>query len=162
MERIEWSVCVLRGGERGPIYTTWRSVSRQRIYGRWSGALAVTPPRDAPGCIAGQVRSTLWVGRPHLSAVRADPLLGGWFVGSYPYPLVHLAWRPHFLWHVGPLCKGVTPDVIFCVVVRRLLRVFVLFRSCSSEMYKTWKQLWSKVSDTNMWVRCIVFLYYWV
>ena len=57
-------------------------------------------------------------------------------------------------------CKWVTPDAIFCVVVWRLLRVFVLFRSCSSKMYKTKKQLWSKISDTNMRVRHVVFLYY--
>ena len=155
---MEWSVCVCvcwEGG-RGPIYTTWRSVSRQHIYGRWSGALAVNAPRDAPGRIAGQVRPNPPVSRYCWSCA------GGWFVGSYPYPLVHLAWRPCFLWHVGPLCKGVTPDVIFCVVMWRLLRVFILFRSCSSEMYKTRKQLWSKVSDTNMWVRHVVFLYYWV
>jgi hypothetical protein len=44
----------------------------------------------------------------------------------------------------------------------RLLCVFVLFCSCSSEMYKTRKQLWSEVSDTNIWVRHVVFLYYWV
>ena len=33
------------------------------------------PPRDAPGRVVGQVRPTLGVSRPHLSAVRADPLL---------------------------------------------------------------------------------------
>ena len=86
----------------------------------------------------------------HLAASRPDLLLDGIFFDPYPYPLVHLAWRPRFLRHVGPLCKGVTLDVIFCIVIWCLLCVFVLFHSCSSEMYKTPKQLWSKVSDTNM------------
>jgi len=71
---------------------------------------------------------------------------------------MHFVWRACFLCQMGPPCKCVTPDVIFCVVIWRLLRVFVLFRSCSSEMYKTQKQLWSKVSDTNMRVRCIISL----
>ena len=113
--------------------------------------------RSEPGRDAGLVWPTLGVGRPHLSAVWSYPLHAGWHVDPRPYPLVQIPWRPHLLWHVGPLCKGVTPDVIFCVVVRCLLLVFVLFRSCSSEMYKARKQLWSKVSDTNMWVRHVVF-----
>ena len=75
-------------------------------------------------------------------------------------PCMHYAWRACLLCQMGPLCKWVTPDAIFCVVVWRLLRGFVLFRSCSSEMYKTRKQLWRKVSDTNMRVRHAVFLYY--
>ena len=61
---------------------------------------------------------------------------------------------------MGPLCKWVMPDAIFCVVVWHLLRIFVLFCSCSSEIIQTRKQLWSKVSDTNMSVKRIVFLYY--
>ena len=64
--------------------------------------------------------------------------------------LYAFVWRAHLLCHMGPPCKCVTPDAIFYIVVRRLLCVFVLFLSCSSEMYKTRKQLWSKVSDTNM------------
>ena len=49
-------------------------------------------------------------------------------------PLEHLPWRPSLLYQVGPLCKGVTPVVIFCVVAWCLRRVFLLFRSCSSEI----------------------------
>ena len=49
------------------------------------------------------------------------------------------ACHARLLYQVDPLCKWVTPDAIFCVVVWRLLCVFVLFRSCSSEMYKTRK-----------------------
>ena len=36
-------------------------------------------------------------GQPHLSAPRPDLLLDGLVIGSYPYPLVHFAWRPRFL-----------------------------------------------------------------
>ena len=71
-------------------------------------------------------------------------------MGPDVFPCMHYAWRARFLCPMGPLCKWVMPDAIFCVVEWRLLRVFVLFRSCSSEMYKTRKQLWSEVSDTNM------------
>ena len=71
---------------------------------------------------------------------------------------MHYAGRARLLCQMGPPCKWVVPDAIFCVVVWRLLRVFGLFRSCSSEMYKTRKQLWSEVSDTNMRVRHVVFL----
>ena len=73
---------------------------------------------------------------------------------------MHYAWRARLLCQMGPPCKWVTPDVIFSVVVWRLLRVFILFRSYSSEIYKTQKQLWSEISDTNMRVRQVVFLYY--
>ena len=63
---------------------------------------------------------------------------------------MYYAWHACLLCQMGPLCKWVTPNAILCVVVWRLLCVFVFFRSCSSKMYKTRKQLWSEVSDTNM------------
>ena len=107
-------------------------------------------------------RGILGVGRPHLAATRPQPLLVGWHVGLDIFPCLHFAWCAYLLCHMCSPCKCVTPDVIFCVVVWRLLRVFVLFCSCSSKKYKTRKQLWSKVSDTNMRVMHVVFLYYWV
>jgi hypothetical protein len=145
-------VCVLRGVRGGPIYTSGGRFPTKRTYGRWSGALATTPPRNAPGREAGQ-----GFGRPHLGA--PYPPLAGWQVGICVFPCVHYAWRARLLCQMGPPCKWVTPDAIFCVVVWRLLRVFVLFHSCWSEIIQTRKQLWSKVSDTNMWGRRIVFLY---
>ena len=57
-------------------------------------------------------------------------------MGPDIFPCMHYAWRTRLLCQMGPLCKWVTPDAIFCVVMWRLLRVFVLFCSCSSEMYK--------------------------
>jgi hypothetical protein len=71
-------------------------------------------------------------------------------MGPHIIPCMHYAWRAHLLCQMGPLCKWMTLDAIFYVVMWCLLRVFFLFRSCSSEMYKTQKQLWCKVSDTNM------------
>ena len=133
-------VCVLRG-VRGILFILvevgfpqthiWKVIRRLGIYSStkctWTGARAgsaepgvqPTPP-GAP--------------RPHR-------LLAGRQVGPRIFPYVHYAWRARLLCQVGPLCKWVTPDAIFSVVVWRLLRVFVLFRSCSSEVYKTRKHL---------------------
>ena len=143
-------VCVcMRGVRGGPIYTsggrfppnahmegnqeTWADSSSKCT---WTGG---RPGSADPGG-----------GRPHLAASRPYPSLAGWYVGPDIFPYMHYAWRARLLCQMGPLCKWVTLDAIFCIVVWRLLRVFVLFRSCSSKMYKTLKQLWSEVSDTNM------------
>ena len=97
-----------------------------------------------PGSAKPGVRPTP-PGAPH-----PYPPLAGLQVGPRIFSCVHYAWSARLLCQVGPLCKWVMLDAIFCVVVWCLLRVFLLFRSCSSEMYKTRNQLWSKVSDTNM------------
>jgi len=148
-------VCVLRGVEGRPIYTS----------GGWFPANAHMEGDQVPwpwlllemhlDGRQGRFGRT-WGSADPPSAPRPYPPLASWQVGPCVFPYVHYAWRAHLLCQVGPLCKWVTPDAIFCVVVWRLRRVFFLFHSCSSEMYKTRKQLWSKVSDTNMWVRHIV------
>ena len=84
----------------------------------------------------------------------------GWLVGPDLFPCMHFAWHAHLHCQMGLPCKCVTSDAIFCVAMWCLLRVFILFHSCSSEMHKTREQLRSKVSDTNVRVRCIVYLYY--
>ena len=87
-------VCLREGG---PIYSSrGRFPSNAHMEGDqvpW----AATPPRSAPGREPGQVQPTRGVGQPHLAASRPDLLLDGIFFDSYPYPLVHLAWRPRFL-----------------------------------------------------------------
>jgi len=73
------------------------------------------------------------------------------------FPCMHIAWRARLLYQMGPPCKCVTPDATFCVVMWHLLRVFVLFRSCSSEIYRTQKTTVEQ-GYHNMRVRCIVSL----
>ena len=134
-------VCVLRGVRGGPIYTS----------GGWFPANAcMEGDQETWQLLLLEVHldgSQARFGRPRGSA---DPtwqalvLILLWQADRYAY-----VWRARLLCQMGPLCKWVTPDAIFCVVVWRLLLVFVLFHSYSSEMYKTRKQLWSKVSDIN-------------
>ena len=62
-------------------------------------------------------------------------------MGPDLFPCMHIAWRAHLLCQMGPPYKCVMPDAILCVVVWRRLCVFVLFRSCSSEIERASRPL---------------------
>ena len=152
-------MCVLRGVRGGPIYTSGgrfppnaRMEGDEETWGDSSSKCTWTGGRPGSADLGG------WPAPPgRLSSLS---FTGRLHVGPDIFLCMHYAWRAHLLCQMGPLCKWVTPDAIFYVVMWRLLCVFFLFRSCSSQIYKTRKQLWSKVSDTNMQVRCLIFLYY--
>ena len=146
-------VC-LEGGERGPIYC---SRGRFPANAHMKGDQVPWQPLLLEMHLD---RSQARFGRPHLAGPHPYPSLAGWHVGPDIFPCMHYAWRARLLCQMGPPCKWVMPNAIFCIVVRRLLRVFVLFHSCSSKMYNSRKQLWSEVNDTNMRVKCIAFFYY--
>ena len=142
-------VCVLRGVERGPIYSSrGRFPANAHMEGDQMPWQLLLLEVHLDG---NQARFSRPRGRPTPPSSPSARSFAEWLIRwilslsssascvETPLPLT-----------CGPLCKGVTPDVIFCIVVWRLLRVFVLFCSCSSEIIQTQKQLWSKVSDTNM------------
>ena len=108
----------------------------------------MTPPHNAPGREVVLVWPNPGVGRPHVALPQPHPLLASSQMG------------PQLLCQVSPPCKWMTPEAIFCVILWCLHRVFFLFHSCSSEIMKSPKKLWNYVSDTNIQVKCIVFIYY--
>ena len=84
-------VCVLRGVEERPIYS---SRSRFPANAHMEGDQVPWQPLLLEVHLdENQAR----FGRPHLAASRPDLLLDGIFFDPYPYPLVHLVWRPRFL-----------------------------------------------------------------
>ena len=137
---MELIVCVEGGGGRGPIYS-----SRGRF------------PANAH-MEGDQVPWQPLLLEVHLdrNQASADPtwqplsLIFCWMV----YSLILILWCI--------LCGGPVSSDMWALFVRVWRRMrssascvasaacFVLFRSCSSKMYKTHKQLWSKVIDTNM------------
>ena len=155
-------VCVCwEGGERA-LFILLKVGSRQmhtrkviRCLGRDSSSRCTWT-----GCRPG--RRTPRVSRHHLASAHPYPSLVGWHVGPGVDHDVHLLWLPRLLYQVGPPCKGVTPDAIFYIVAWRLHRVFILFRSCSSEMAKLQNNCGTRLVIQNMRVRCVIFFYYWV
>ena len=99
------------------------------------------------------------VGRPPpLGAILHRPSLVRCLVGpDVRWSVPGLGWS---VWSVlWASFAHVTQDTIVCDFCLRIRRVFILFRTCAPEIINSRKQLWSYVSNTNMRVRGIVFLF---